>query len=131
MHEANVLTYSGRMSEALEFFARSESLEPYSPDDQRLDCLCDCHYMLHNYEKVIEIHSHYQNVPAFLYLILAAAAAQLGRHGDVTAAINNYERLRPAGHNAIAMINYQLRMCWRQEDRDHWREGYRKAGIQV
>ncbi len=58
------------MQEALEFFAKSERLEPYAPDDQRLDCLCDCHYMLHNYDKVIEIYSVYQNVPAFLYLIL-------------------------------------------------------------
>jgi TolB-like protein len=76
--KAVVLTYSGNMVEALEFFAKSERLDPYAPDDQRLDCLCDCHYMLHNYDKVIEIHRGYQNVPAFLYLILAAAAAQLG-----------------------------------------------------
>ena len=77
--KACALTYSGSLQEALEFFAKSERLEPYAPDDLRLDCLCDCHYMLHNYDKVIEIHSIYQNVPAFLYLIRAAAAAQLGR----------------------------------------------------
>jgi TolB-like protein len=129
--KANVLTYSGKMQEALEFFAKSERLEPYAPDDQRLDILCDCHYMLHNYDKVIEIHRVYQNVPAFLYLILAASAAQLGRQEQARDAVKDYERLRPAGHDAVAMINYQMRMCWRQEDRDHWLDGYRKAGIQV
>ena len=129
--KAIVLTYSGRMQEALEFFAKSERLEPYAPDDQRLDCLCDCHYMLHNYDKVIEIHSVYQNVPAFLYLILAAAAAQLGRREQARDAVKDYERLRPAGHDAVAMISHQMRMCWQQEDRDHWLDGYRKAGIQV
>ena len=41
--KANVLTYAGEMQEALEFFAKSERLEPYAPDDQRLDFLCDCH----------------------------------------------------------------------------------------
>ena len=129
--KANVLTYAGEMQEALEFFAKSERLDPYAPDDQRLDFLCDCHYMLHNYDKVIEIHSVYQNVPAFLYLILAAAAAQLSRQEQARAAVKDYERLRPAGHDAVAMINYQIRLCWRQQDRDHWLDGYRKAGIQV
>ncbi|HEX2338411.1 MAG TPA: adenylate/guanylate cyclase domain-containing protein [Hyphomicrobiaceae bacterium] len=129
--KACVLTYSGNMQEALEFFAKSERLDAYAPDDLRLDCLCDCHYMLHNYDKVIEIHHGYQNVPAFLYLILAAAAAQLGRQEQAREAVKDYERLRPAGHDAAAMINYQMRMCWRQEDREHWLDGYRKAGIQI
>lgn len=129
--KAVVLTYSGNMQEALEFFARSERLEPYAPDDQRLDCLCDCYYMAHNYDKVIEIHRVHQNRPAVLYLILAAAFAQLGRQEQARDAVKDYERLRPAGHDAVALVNYQTRMCWRQEDRDHWFEGYRKAGIPV
>ena len=129
--KAAALTYSGKMQDALEFFARSESLEPYAPDDLRLDCICDCYYMLRDYNKVIEIHSVYQNVPAFLYLILAAAAAQSGCEAQAKDAVKDYERLRPAGHDAVAMIQYQMRMCWRQEDRDHWRDGYRKAGIHV
>jgi len=129
--KAVALTYFGKMQEALEFFAKSERLDAYAPDDQRLDCLCDCYYMLHDYNKVIEIHSAYQNVPAFLYLILAAAAAQLGRQDRAKHAVQDYERLRPAGHDAAAMINYQMRMCRRQEDRDHWRDGYRKAGIRM
>jgi hypothetical protein len=119
------------MAEALKFFAASEQIEAYAPDDQRLDFLCDCHYMSKNYDKVIEIHSVYQNVPAFLYLILAAAHAQLGHLDQAKAAVQSYERLRPAGHDPVAMINYQVRMCWRHEDRDHWIEGYRKAGLRV
>jgi len=129
--KANVLTYSGELEQALVYFAKSERLDPYAPDDQRLDCLCDCHYLLHNYEKVIEIHGVYQNKPAFLYLVLACALAQLGRYEQAKAAVKDYERLRPAGHDALAMMKYQMRMCWRQEDRDHWLEGYRKAGFQT
>jgi adenylate cyclase len=128
---ASVLTYSGEMEKALEYFAMSERLEAYSPDDQRLDWLCDCHYLARNYEKVIEIHGVYQHVPAILHLILAAAHAQLGHGSEVNAAVKEYERLRPAGHDPRAMINYQVRMCWRQQDRDHWLEGYRKAGLAV
>jgi adenylate cyclase len=128
---ANVLTYSGEVDEALKFFAMSERLDAYAPDDTRLDCLCDCHYMARNYEKVIEIHGVYQNVPAFLHLILAAAHAQLGHEREAKIAVMEYERLRPAGHDAVAMIDCQMRMCWRQQDRDHWLDGYRKAGFPV
>ena len=87
--------------------------------------------MLGNFEKVIEIHELYQNMPASMYLILAAACAQAGRPEQAKAAVADYERLRPAGHDALAMIKHQMRMCWRQEDRDRWFEGYRKAGLLV
>src|SRR5262249_27521017 len=129
--QACAQSYTGEPEEALEWFAKSERLEPYAPDDQRLDTLCDCYYMLRHYEKVIEIHGVYQNVPAFLYVILAAAYAQTGLTDKARAAVEEYERLRPPEHDLKTMIKYQMQMCSRQEDRDHWLEGYRKAGIQV
>ncbi len=129
--QACALSYTGDLEKALDWFASSERLEPYSPDDQRLDTLCDCHYMLGNYEKVFEIHEVYQNVPAFLYVVLAAAYAQAGRANEAAAAVAEYECKRPAGHTAKMMLELQMRMCSRQEDRDHWREGYRKAGFDV
>ena len=93
------LSYAGEPERALEWFAKSERLEPYAPDDQRLDTLCDCYYMLRNYAKIIEIHEVYQNVPAFLYLVLAAAYAQVGQLEKAAAAVKSYERLRPPGHD--------------------------------
>ncbi len=126
-----VLSYSGEPERALEWFARSEKLDPYAPDDQRLDALCDCYYLLHRYEKVIEIHRSYQQVPAFLYLILAAAYAQSGKLDEAKASVLKYQDNRPAEHDAATMIKYQVRMCARLEDRDHWLEGYRKAGIDI
>ena len=126
-----VLTYVGEQERALEWFARSEKLDPYAPDDQRLDFLCDCYYLLHRYEKVIEIHRDYQQVPAVLYLILAAAYAQSGMLDEAKASVLKYQNNRPAEHDAATMIKYQVRMCARLEDRDHWLEGYRKAGIDI
>ena len=128
---AQVLTYTGDPAQALEWFAKSERLEPYAPDDPRLDCLCDCYYMLREYEKVIEIHAAYRNVPAFLFIVLAAAYAQAGNPEKAKAAIKEFERARPPEYDATTMITYQMRMCSRQEDRDHWLAGYRKAGLPV
>lgn len=125
------LSYTGEPEQALECFARSERLEPYAPDDQRLDTLCDCYYMLRNYAKVIEIHEVYQNVPAFLYLGLAAAYAQDGQLEKAALAVESYRQLRPPGHDLKTHITYWMRMCLRQSDRDHWLEGFRKAGMDV
>jgi adenylate cyclase len=129
--QACALSYTGDPEKALDWFASSECLEPYAPDDQRLDTLCDCHYMLGDYEKVFEIHEVYQNVPAFLYVVLAAAYAQAGRLEEAKAATREYERTRPDNHSAKLMLRLQMQMCSRQEDRDRWRDGYLKAGFEV
>ena len=125
------LSYTGEPEQALEWFARSEHFEPYASDDQRLDQLCDCHYMLRNYEKVIEIHETYQNIPALVHLALAAAYAQTGQTDQAGAAVKEYERKRPPGHDLKSVITFWMRMCSRQADRDHWLEGFRKSGINV
>lgn len=46
-------------------------------------------------------------------------------------AVANYEAKRPAGHDPTTMIKYQMEMFARQEDMDHWLEGYRKVGFNV
>jgi len=129
--QACALSYTGDPKKALDWFASSEQLEPYAPDDQRLDTLCDCYYMLGEYDKVFEIHAVYQNVPAFLYVVLAAAYAQAGRREEATAAFDEYERTRPDGHTPKQMLELQMQMCSRQDDRSRWREGYLKAGFEV
>jgi adenylate cyclase len=124
------LAYAGDQQGALEWFARSEKLDPYLPDDDRLDFICDCHYMLGNYDRVVEIHRSYQAAPA-LFLILAAAHAQLGQMEAAKDALAKYERDRPREHDAATMARYQIRMCARSEDRARWSEGYRKIGLEV
>ena len=87
--------------------------------------------MLGDFEKLFEIHEVYQNVPAFLYVVLAAAYAQAGKLDKAKAAVKEYERKRPDDHDVKMMLELQMKMCSRQEDRDRWLEGYRKAGFDV
>jgi adenylate cyclase len=125
------LSYTGEPEQALQWFEKSARLEPYAPDDQRLDQLCDTYYMLRNYAKVLEIHEVYQNAHAILYLVLAAALAQAGQPDKAKKAVEEYERLRHPGQNLQISIKYWMRMCSRQSDVDHWLEGFRKAGLDV
>jgi adenylate cyclase len=127
---STLLHAGGEPKQALEWMEKSERIEAYTHDDYRLDILEDCYYMLREYEKVIEMHELYQ-LPAFLKLVLAAAFAQTGQFEKAKAAVEEYERTRPSGHDATTMIEYQMRMLARQEDRNLWLEGYRRAGLPV
>jgi adenylate cyclase len=129
--QASTLLYAGgEPKKALQWFEKSERIEPYTTDDYRFDILEDCYYTLGDYEKVIGIHDE-NRLPAFMKLILAAAFAQTGQIEKAKMAVEEYEQTRPAGHDAATMIKNHVRMCARQEDRDRWLEGYRKAGLPV
>jgi adenylate cyclase len=128
---ACALTYGGRPEEALDWYARSEKLKAYDPDDQRYDTLCDCYYLLGQYEKALDIFEHYESLPAFLYLPKAAHYARLGEMEKARAAVEQYYRLRPEGHDPSTMAEYQCRMCLRESDSEHWRGGYRLIGLSL
>jgi adenylate cyclase len=129
--QADTLLYAGGdPKEVLEWLKKSELIEAYAPDDYRIDTLEDCYYILGDYEKIIALHNVYR-LPADLKLVLAAAFAQAGQLENARAAIEEYELTRPAGHEAATTIRRQMNMFALQEHRDHWLEGYRKAGIAV
>jgi adenylate cyclase len=129
--QACALTYIGRPREALDWFARSERVNPYAPDDQRLDTLCDCYYMLRDYQSAIAIYSRYQDMPSNLLLPFACNLVQAGQTDRAREAVEDHRRQRPADQDTLAIIAWHIKMCARQEDRDHWREGYRKAGFAI
>jgi TolB-like protein/Tfp pilus assembly protein PilF len=127
---ATLLYAGGEPKKALQWLEKSERIEPYTTDDHRFDILEDCYYTLGDYEKVIGLHDVHR-LPAFSKLILAAAFAQTGQIEKAKLAVEEYEQTRPAGHDAATFIKAHMRMCARQEDRDRWLEGYRKAGLPV
>ncbi|HET9359697.1 MAG TPA: tetratricopeptide repeat protein, partial [Vicinamibacterales bacterium] len=125
------LSYTGEPEKAIEWIMKSARLDPFAPDDQRLDQLCDCYYMLHDYAKLLEIRETLQNGPAFLQIVLAAALGQVGRCEEARAAVREYDRMKPKGHDLQTLIKNWMHMCSRTEDREHWLDGFRKAGINI
>jgi tetratricopeptide (TPR) repeat protein len=128
---ALVLTYSGSPHEALQWHSRSELIEPYAPDDQRLDILCDTYFMLGNYLKVIEIHQGYSNAPVGIKDVLAAAMAQAGFVKEAHDLIAEMERGGYSREQSARSIARQMLHFSRREDQERWLEGYRKAGLDV
>ena len=66
-----------------------------------------------------------------MLLIIAAAYAQNGQPEEAKAAYDHYLRELPDGYDTAATIRVHLRQCAKPEDAEHWREGYRKLGLDV
>ncbi|MDX1432790.1 MAG: adenylate/guanylate cyclase domain-containing protein [Gammaproteobacteria bacterium] len=136
-HEADVmycrayhLAYFGRHEEALEWLDRLRALNPVSTY-MLSECYADIYYMMGRYDEAMETFRGQADVPAQVQVVFAACLAQLGRTEDAHACLANMEASRPASFDPSSFINAQIAACARREDAEHWREGFRKAGIPV
>ena len=125
-----ILTYCGEPSDGAKWMVETQRLDPHPPDFL-LEMLAECRYLLGEYEALIEIYTRWQNPPLHMYTQLAAAYAQLDRMDESRAAFETYQRLRPPDADFAYYLAAHMRLCKRQEDADHWLEGYRKAGFDV
>jgi len=90
----------------------------------------DSYYMAQRYEDAIESIKGWRDPPPHMLVAIAAAYAQADHMDDARAVIEQFERTRPS-RDAVEVAYAHVRMCAQPEDRDHWLEGYRKAGIEV
>jgi adenylate cyclase len=125
-----VKAYLGDAVGGLEWLGRAQRLDPYQPEALAEDWL-EAYYMSRQYEKAVEAFQRWRNPPFHLYSELAAGYAQLDRMDAARAALAEYKRRSPESYDPAEQIAAHMRMCARQEDRDHWLEGYRKAGLEV
>jgi adenylate cyclase len=126
-----VLAYLGRQPAAMDCFVWMERVDPFAPDDSRSEGLCDSLYMQRMYEKLTAITRRWQAMPPHYHLIEAAAHAQLGEFDAAAASVGKFRQHLGPKPDPKALIGLQMRMLAREEDREHWLEGYRKAGLEV
>jgi TolB-like protein len=127
-----VLAYLGDHEEGLRWLNRLSRHDPAgSSGDAFREGYFDIFYMTRRYEDAIEVFRGWRNPQPHMYLALAAAFAQLDRNDDVRTTVAQFERIRPEGFDPVKVAHSHARTCARQEDADHWLEGYRKAGLDV
>jgi adenylate cyclase len=131
MHFAGlVLGYLGDHDDALRWLDKNSRHDP-APGDSLREKYFDTSYMARRYEEAIEAVRGWRDPPCHMYAEIAAAYAQLDRMDDAQAALANYQRAQPPGFDPVQVTHAHARMCALKEDRDHWLEGYRKAGLEV
>jgi adenylate cyclase len=129
---AYVFAALGDHEEGLRWLNRLSRHDPaVSSGDAHREGYFDLFYMARRYEDAIEAFRGWRNPQPHMYLELAAAFAQVDRIDDVRTTMAQFERIRPEGFDAVKVAHSQARTCARQEDADHWLEGYRKAGLDV
>ncbi len=125
-----VLNYLGDREEALRWNRNHLRHDPLSSDGYRENAV-DLYYMARRYEDVIAVFRGWRNPPLHVYAGLAAAYAQNGQPEEAKAAMETYLRERPEGYDVAAVFRQQFRQCAKPEDAEHWREGYRKVGLDL
>jgi len=125
-----VLNYLGDQEEALRWNGKHSRHDPVSSDGYRENTV-DLYYMARRYEDAISVYRGWRNPPYYVHASIAAAYAQNDQQEEAKAALETCLRELPEGYDIAAVFRQQMRMCAKSEDTEHWREGYRKAGLDL
>ena len=124
---AYILTQSGRHEEALESINNAFQLNP-KPPSAYYDYLGYIQFNNRQYVNAIESFKKAGGITGFLYsYTLVACYAHLGRLEEAKAAFDDLEHVE-AGMSLAALDRFALRLK-NEEDRKHYIEGFRKAGV--
>ncbi len=128
--KAMTAIYHGDPSAGLDCMKNAMRLNPYFPE-YWIEILFDAHYMSKDYAAAVEVFGRWHTPPSHMFAELAAALAQLGDVEGAATAVEAYVRRGSNTHDISEFVRRHSRMCKHQADRDHWLDGYRKAGFLV
>ncbi len=129
-HTAEALALLGNHQAGLELIEKAVQNDPYSSISFR-ENLFDILYLAGDYEGAVEQMIGWPDPPLHLALAHAAVLGQLGRIEEAQAVLEQFEAERPEGWNTANVLRSYCGMCARPEDRERWREGFRKAGLEI
>ncbi len=130
LYAPQVLAYTKDIDEGLRWMENQIRHNPLSIDAAR-ETYFEVNYLARRYDNAIEGIAGWHNPPAHLPAGFAAAYAHLGRMDEAQAMRRQFEDNLPESYAFKEYLTAMLGMCARQEDRDNWTEGFRKAGFGV
>ena len=120
----------GNPQAGIEWLLKARRLDPRALEAGR-EPLMAVYYLARQYREAIEEFRQWRNPPPHVLLDASAFYAQLGLRDDAHRLIERFDLERPETFNVVDYMRFHLRSYKRQEDRDHWLDGYRKAGLPV
>ena len=129
---AMLLVYTGDPQGAVDTYHRATKLDPFSQDYVRKEILAESYYLMRRYEDSIAVLEAMLKLPIFyVHQQLAMNHAQLGQMEACERHMEKYRAELPESYDEMLLFESHLRLCERDEDREHWRDGYRLIGMDV
>ena len=108
----------------------SPRLNPYHPDWYR-EALGEVLYMARDYAAAVESFNRMSHKAPWTHLYLAASYAQLGRIAEARDEVQAFRDAAKEGYSVQDYIAMDLPMYGDPSIKDHWLEGYLKAGLEI
>jgi TolB-like protein len=121
---------TGDLQEGLELLRRAMRLNPYHPDWYR-ECYGEGLYMTRDYAGAIEAFNRMSHKAPWTHYFIAACYAQLGRDSEAREEMRSFRNAAKQGYSAEDYIAMDLLIYGEESIKDHWLDGFRKAGLDV
>lgn len=128
-YAAGNVSHLGEHDRALELLDRCLRHDPLYGDAFRHSCF-HIYYTAKRYQDALDILEGWSRPPVMVFAEAAAAYAQLGQMGTARQAAARFEENRPKGFDVGANIRRLVGIMLKEEDKETWREGFRKAGFE-
>jgi TolB-like protein/Tfp pilus assembly protein PilF len=125
-----VAMFRGDARLGIEWHLKARRLDPRNFNAGR-EPLIEAYYCARDYAAALDEFQQWRRPPPHVLLLVVACHAQLGQSDQARAIFARFEATRPQGFDFSEYVASQYRMYEQQADRDHWRDGYRKAGLPV
>ncbi len=122
------LSGEGNAQEGLRWIDKALEMDPHV-SDFAWESNAECLYMLREYEASLDIMMSWRAPPPHTYSQMAACYAHLGRMDEPYQAAARFRSLCAEDVNFPRFAANHASICKRQEDKDNWLNGYRKAGL--
>ena len=131
-YRAMLQAYNGDPEGAVGTFKHAARLDPLSIDNLRPEVLAEAYYMMREYEKSLAVLESMIKLPIFyVYQQMAMCHAQLSDREACEECMKQYCDQLPDYYDESLLFESHLRLCSREADREHWRQGYRLTGMDV
>ena len=127
---AMLLAYTGDQQGAVDTYFKAIKLDPFSVEFVRKEILAEAYYMMRKYEDSNAVLQSMLKLPIFyVHQQIAINYAQLGDMDACDHHMSLYRSKLPDTYDEKLLFESHLRLCEFEEDKEHWREGYRLAGM--
>lgn len=129
---AMLQAYGGEPETAIETYQGALKLDPFSVEYLRKEVPAEAYFNMRRYEDSVAVLESMLKLPIFyVHQQLAMCHAFLGNEDKFQHHLAAYRAELPESYDEMLLFESHMRICATEADAEHWREGYRRTGLDV